>query len=88
MPNPEELKKILIKALEQNFDLHLQRIDDASIVIHHSCEMSPIEIHVEVSYREVMMRCCAGPSWDATQRREIRLILRKGIWVDALLMDT
>jgi hypothetical protein len=83
-----DLKKVIIKALEQNFDLHLHRIDDASLEIHSVEEINSEEIHIELSYREVLIRCCAGPSWDSKQTRKLRLIRQNNTWVDALLRDT
>ncbi len=83
-----ELLPHLIRALEQNFDIHMQRIDDASVQILKLEELSATELLIDVTYREVMIRCCAGPSWNEMQTRKIKLIFRHGKWMDALLADT
>lgn len=79
-----KLKKDLILVLEENFDPHLQRIDDDSLQILSIDHESSEDIVVNIVYREVFIRCCAGPSWESPIQEKIRLSFNGKRWMRSI----
>jgi hypothetical protein len=70
----KKLKQDIILILEEDFDPHLQRVDDNSIQLLSIQDGENQAIKVKVHYQEIFIRCCAGPSWETPIQQTLTLI--------------
>lgn len=77
-----KLKQDIILLLEEHFDPHLQRVDDNSIQLLSIQEHEEI-LKVTISYQEIFIRCCAGPSWETPIQQTLSLVHDGKRWTRA-----
>jgi hypothetical protein len=77
----KKLKQDIILILEENFDPHLQRVDDSSVQLLSIKDGENHSIIVSVHYQEILIRCCAGPSWETPIKQTLYLTHNGLRWV-------
>lgn len=76
----KKLKQDIILLLEENFDPHLQRVDDNSLQLLSIQDREEETLEVTVHYQEIFIRCCAGPSWETPIEQTLSLVHNGKRW--------